>query len=84
MAVGDPYWQRLCSKRSLLAATKEDGSERSLLVALYSERSLLAMIKVDGYERPLLLVFVQQEIAVGYDQGSVVKPQWEHQIRSEN
>ncbi|RWW69081.1 hypothetical protein BHE74_00023346 [Ensete ventricosum] len=44
MAVGDLYWQHLCSKRSLLAATKEDGSEISLL----------AMIKVDGYERSLL------------------------------
>ncbi|RWW82502.1 hypothetical protein BHE74_00009034 [Ensete ventricosum] len=29
MVVGDHYWQCLCSKRSLLATTKEDGSERS-------------------------------------------------------
>ncbi|RWW06084.1 hypothetical protein GW17_00030612 [Ensete ventricosum] len=61
MVVGDHRWLHLCSKRSLLATTTEDGREISLLAALCNERSLLvviklllAAIKVDGYERSLL------------------------------
>ncbi|RRT73235.1 hypothetical protein B296_00011658 [Ensete ventricosum] len=72
----------LCSKGSLLAASKSDGSERSLLatcaaritvgcdqITVGRKRLLLAAIKVDGYERSLLAAFVQQEIAAGCDQG---------------
>ncbi|RRT69941.1 hypothetical protein B296_00011909, partial [Ensete ventricosum] len=57
-------------KISLLAMTKEDGSERSLLVMI---KSLLAAIKVDSCEKSLLAAFVQQEIdandAVGNSPG---------------
>ncbi|RRT36087.1 hypothetical protein B296_00044108, partial [Ensete ventricosum] len=46
----------LCSEGSLLAMNKENGSERSLLVAL-----------VEGSERSLLVAFVPQESTAGCD-----------------
>ncbi|RRT75448.1 hypothetical protein B296_00022026 [Ensete ventricosum] len=44
-------------------------SKKLLLVMLCSKGSLLATSKADGSRRSLLAAFVQQEIAVGYNQG---------------